>query len=180
MLTTGIENYTNSMYPVQAGWNIVKARNILARRPDLDYLYPLTDDAFWSRFDLIDFWANLDLWQGALYFWDKLVEMFGVENIYICTSGLSPSAAAGKTIWVKKNLKGFDMKKLFIGYSKYMLAGPDRILIDDRDKNCLDFYEAGGQSVLVPRPWNSANMVRDDMFQTTISTLHLMNVSLPE
>jgi len=178
MHKTGVIGYQNSEYPVRAGWNIVKARNILAKKTS--YLRPMSDKQFWQHFDLIDFWANLDYWPGALSFWNKLRWGFGVDNIFVCTSGLTPEAAAGKSIWVKNMLPGFNPKHLFIGTSKHLLAGPDRILVDDRDKNCLDFYEAGGMGVLVPRPWNSATMIDDREFKSTINSLHMMNVSMPE
>lgn len=37
---------------------------------------------------------------------------------------------------------------------KHMLAGVDRILVDDSDENVYDFREHGGRAIIFPQPWN--------------------------
>ena len=38
---------------------------------------------------------------------------------------------------------------------KHLLAGPNRILIDDNDRNIEAFRAAGGIGILFPQPWNA-------------------------
>lgn len=164
-------------YPKRAGWNVVKALNILRREQGL---YPVSDDQFWGRFDE-DFWSHLQWYPGAVQLYETVIKAFGAGNVWISTSAtLQPSCAAGKLKWVDREMPEIGSARTFIGRDKWLLAGPDRVLLDDRDKNCLMFSEAGGLSVLVPRPWNMSSHVEDTNFHRTISTLHLLNVSLPE
>ena len=60
----------------------------------------------------------------------------------------------GKINWIDKNMPEYSRRYL-IGPAKQFCAGPDSILVDDSNKNIEDFAEAGGNVILVPRPWNS-------------------------
>ena len=134
------------IYPVRAGWDIIEACNILAPEKKM------TGQQFWRKFDQ-KFWSNLP----KTTLCDTLVRTVegyvGAENVALLTSGQWPEAAAGKTEWVRANLPSY-RERLIIGTAKEFLAGPDRLLIDDRDKNVADFVAAGGSAILVPRPWN--------------------------
>jgi len=67
-------------------------------------------------------------------------------------------AAAGKIAWMQKHLnKGF--RRYMIGPAKYLLAGPDRVLIDDSKKKCMKFWSSGGLFALFPRPWNDLGSI---------------------
>ncbi len=45
--------------------------------------------------------------------------------------------------------------RTIISYApKSLLAGPDTLLIDDKDENITEFRAGGGHGILVPRPWN--------------------------
>jgi len=43
------------------------------------------------------------------------------------------------------------------GSEKWLMAGLDRLLIDDADHNIDKFVQYGGHTLLVPRPWNHAH-----------------------
>ena len=45
--------------------------------------------------------------------------------------------------------------------SKAQLARPDTLLIDDKDENIAEFVAAGGQGILVNRPWNKGHARAD-------------------
>lgn len=71
----------------------------------------------------------------------------------------TPGGYAAKKLWVDKYLQPHlvDPIKLIVGSEKYLLAGRDRLLIDDYDQNIEDFREAkpiGGHAVTFPQLWN--------------------------
>jgi 5'(3')-deoxyribonucleotidase len=149
-----------SDYPRKAGWDVVAACNMLCE--PLGFL-PLTATQFWKRLDL-NFWETLPMYPGAREFVDKLIVMCGVENICIATSAtLDPQCAAGKLHWIQENLPEFD-RQYFIGPNKGFLGRPGAVLIDDRQKNCEDFADKGGHTILVPRPWNSLGHLDIDVY----------------
>ncbi len=45
-------------------------------------------------------------------------------------------------------------RRYLMGPAKHFCSGPGRVLIDDSDKNVIEFLRSGGQAILVPRPWN--------------------------
>ena len=47
-------------------------------------------------------------------------------------------------------------------HQKQLLAGKNRILIDDSQRNVEQWKQAGGRAVLVPQPWNWADPVPQD------------------
>jgi len=141
-----LHGITYNLYPVSTGWDIIAACNVL------DPSKEMTGQKFWSKFDQ-KFWAGLP--KTAMC--DRLIALaenrFGEDNVALLTSGQWPEAAAGKTEWVRDNLPQY-RERLIIGTAKEFLAGPNRLLIDDRDKNVDDFRANGGMAILVPRPWN--------------------------
>jgi hypothetical protein len=123
----------------------------------------LSDAALW---DIIrstpDWWANLP----KTAWFDELadyVESLGLDW-YFCTSPPRPKAdnraVSQKMNWADKH--GYDsQKKVIIAHDKWLLAGPDRILIDDKDSNCVDFRRKGGNAIIMPQPWNSKSHLTD-------------------
>jgi len=68
----------------------------------------------------------------------------------------SPEGYAGKKIWVDKYLQPHVLEpiELIVGGAKHLMAQPDRLLIDDYDKNVENFRKAGGHAITFPQPWN--------------------------
>ena len=56
--------------------------------------------------------------------------------------------------WVVRELPEYAQRYL-VGPAKAFCASSDTVLIDDADFNVEAFGEAGGRTILVPRPWNS-------------------------
>lgn len=109
-----------------------------------------------------EFWKPIDD-----HFWENVVELYGhapalikflaERQIKPCLL-TSPSigGATGKQLFIKKHLPEFFREKRYlIGPAKEFCAGPDTLLIDDYDKNCRVFQEAGGSAIVFPQPWNS-------------------------
>ena len=66
-----------------------------------------------------------------------------------------PLAYAAKARWVEDNLPEFHKSgRILLGGTKYQIAGPDKLLIDDHEEYCNSWIAHGGSAILVPRPWN--------------------------
>ena len=103
----------------------------------------------------IDFWTELEWMPDGRDILKAVTEKFNI--IYILTSTMpNPESFTGKMMWMHKHLPAYSNYTIPIpfGVPKSLFAGPDTLLIDDRDKNIDEFREAGGQGILVPRPWN--------------------------
>jgi hypothetical protein len=131
----------------------------LYRRPDMRYDFwklfadALTDSDFYAevRGAGRGFWTGLEPYPKARVIYDVCSAL---APTVFCTACISdPECPGGKFAWLSK----FTGKPSF-GYHitrlKHHLAGPGRLLVDDKNENCADFVEAGGAAILYPRPWN--------------------------
>ena len=64
---------------------------------------------------------------------------------------------AGKFDWIKENLSQYFLRQFSMSPVKDFCAMENSLLIDDSDENVNKFERAGGQAILMPRPWNSAH-----------------------
>ena len=119
-----------------------------------------------------EWWANMDVYDAGLALYEACWQVAPV--VFVTSPSRSPSSAAGKVMWITKHAKTFTrlrgkarhsfgefgMKPARRAYAispaKAMLAGPTKLLIDDRKLNCDRFVAAGGEALLWPQPWNSA------------------------
>ena len=134
--------------------------------PDWDGVPPIHDHLFISE---DDFWRKMiglgtHWWSDLPEFpWSKqLVEtcekVVGPENVYILTSPgrTCVTTATGKLYWLQNHFPQFLREgRVVIGSQKWLLAAPDRLLIDDTPQKCQDFMSAGGWSILVPGQVNN-------------------------
>lgn len=132
---------------------------------EMENCWRMTEEKFWEPLATYEFWATLPKTPEADEIVDFLVKKFTWGQICILTN---PSAYDGcisaKKAWVKKNYPKLGGQMLF-GSAKKFLAGPDRYLVDDRDKNIQAFNEAGGVGITVPRAWNSRHLHKDSVMQ---------------
>lgn len=109
------------------------------------------------------FWANLKPTEDAHTILSVVEGIFGEENICILSSPTTnPGSLSGKYMWVDKYFPAYS-RKLMISPAKEFCAGPDKVLVDDSDKNIRKFEEHGGKGVIVPRHWNSMHMLKDSV-----------------
>lgn len=110
-------------------------------------------DAFWRGFTK-EFWANLEKTPEC----DMILALVEPYNPIVLTAPpIDPSgeAVGGKMIWIRNNLsKYFHEGRYLIGPAKKSIAREGALLIDDLGANCEEWSSAGGDSILVPRPWN--------------------------
>lgn len=115
--------------------------------------YGLSTKEFWRIIDGEKdwFWSELNRLDHAI---DLINTAKMVGSVYFLTSpSRSPYCFSGKKYWVDHhfpNLSG----NLIIAKDKYLLAGKDRLLIDDSEQKTSDFTAQGGNSILFPQPWN--------------------------
>lgn len=105
-----------------------------------------------------------DFWEGLTdKFWVELKFTKEAKEILELLKDVKPciltspghTGAGGKQQWIRKNLPDyFKDGRYLIGPAKHYLATSDSLLIDDSQENCRKFEEAGGYSILIPRPWN--------------------------
>jgi len=151
-------------YPSGCQWDVVKATNHIRMHKNLPKLTP---GEFWDKLPH-DFWASIPFYPLAKIFLVTL-ETFG--DVYIATSPtLSTECVSGKYDWFRFNLPRY-FRKHYIGADKTAFASRDTVLIDDRDKNCKDFVQAGGQAILVPRPWNNGKDIKGHPYDFVIDNL---------
>lgn len=122
---------------------------------NIEDLWGISAREFWAPCEGEDFWNTLQKTDEA----DKIVELayntFGEENVAILTAPSSSIyCVPGKQAWVKRHYPEL-AKKIIFGSAKQFMAGPERVLVDDRDRNIEEFEKAGGHGIKVPRAWNS-------------------------
>ena len=112
----------------------------------------------------IEFWKPLEE-EGAL-FWATLPWMPDGKDLwnyikkykpYILTApSMDPSSRVGKEAWCKMHING-QYKKLYFKAAKYKsdFAGPNKILIDDRQDTIASWNAKGGIGILHTSATNS-------------------------
>ena len=121
---------------------------------DMDKLWCMSPAQFWAPTNSDSWWASLEWMPDGMDIYQACVDTVGIDNVCILTAcSASPECAAGKYKWMQKNLPGVPWlagpRK-----AKVFTAHPGSVLVDDKHGNVIEYREAGGHSVLVPRPWN--------------------------
>ncbi len=101
-----------------------------------------------------------DLWSVPSMLWETLKPGEEIETLmaafpeaYICTYAL-PGTEMPKQRWLRSwNINN----PVIFMKDKWLLAGPDRLLIDDCEDNCTLWREAGGLAFCWPQVWNWGN-----------------------
>jgi len=112
-------------------------------------------NTFWLNFNNIRFWENLELYPWA----ERLIKLClsSSYKTYVLTSPSKTAtySATGKLNFLKKHFHDLvSENRIIISNDKGILAGPNRVLIDDTIEKCLDFANNGGTSILFPQPYN--------------------------
>lgn len=126
---------------------------------ETEKLWGITEDEFWAPImaDSLNFWSTIPKMPEADEIVEILEKAFGSENIAILTAASEDiGSVPGKRAWMMKHFPQF-AKRMIFGHAKEFMAAPYRLLVDDRDKNVAKFAKAGGKTILIPRPWNSAH-----------------------
>lgn len=117
-------------------------------------LMGITDAEFWAPIDNYEFWISEPVYPGAHRFVESLRQIAPI--LFSTSPSMSPMCAAAKIEWLRRHFGPVTPADYMIGSRKYLMAGPDRLLIDDNEKNLREFAEWGGLSMRFPRTWNDA------------------------
>lgn len=134
----------NIQFPIEGiEWNFPKQIGFLNN-----------EAAFWAPLGRA-FWAGLPKTPECDLFLRRLEEVVGADAICLLTSPCNTDGCIeGKLDWVKLNLPSRYRRQILVGSGKEFVASKGALLIDDHAENCHRFFVHGGQSILVPRPWN--------------------------
>lgn len=93
----------------------------------------------------IDYWSNLEPYPHANELVETINDVFG-QNWCFLTKGIgNHSAFAGKAIWCEKHFPKYIKRLVVTGVHKHnMCRHPSQILVDDNDKNLLEWKNNGG------------------------------------
>ena len=100
-----------------------------------------------------NFWYNL----LPLPWFTKLLDLVKsiTDDWHVVTDpGVFRGACGGKDRWIKKHFGGH-FENFVLTANKHLLAKDKNvILIDDRERNCSKFIEAGGNAIIFPTQGN--------------------------
>jgi len=136
---------------------------------NLQSLLDITSEDFIAELKLFppSWWQGLPWMPGGQELL-KLVVDSGVPWAICSAPSACPNSAAGKTHWVADQLGDLGKKKLILVDDKSFLAHPGVILIDDMLRYTEAFRQAGGETVIVPRPWNNGTEAEYEAFKETL------------
>jgi len=172
-----------------AAIGITKARDMDIRYPygkwDIAETLGLTNAEMWARIDNYDFWFGLPCFEGAREFIRGLDTL--IAPVAFCTSAsLHSDCAKAKIDWLHLHIGSSYPVYLCYKGGKEVMAKPENLLVDDYHKNTAAFFNAGGSTVLVPRPWSCAKeqpgvsyLTVDyaSLYDTIVKAVHLTNMS---
>jgi len=117
------------------------------------------DEQFW---DLIDKQIGVRFWAGMPWMpeGEKLYQYIKKSKPTILTSpSRDESSRIGKGVWVKRNMPNVPVKFGYKASGKAKYAGPNKILIDDREDNIAAWKAAGGIGIL----FKSTEQVKNEL-----------------
>ena len=149
-----VNAYDDTSFNPEWGFDIVKAANGLPHRKGYPCFFTL--GTFWDSIGR-SVWAKTPMSSECGFLIHKCKQMVGRDNVCILSCPINdPECLAGKLEWIQRYMPPWLYRQYLLGPQKWMCARPDALLIDDSDKNVESFRAAGGQALLVPRPWNMA------------------------
>jgi len=113
----------------------------------------MTNAELWGRTDA-SWWAGLPWMDDGRAILALCEDAVGAENVVICSTPAAwPGSAEGKLRWIEQQMPNY-ARRFILTPNKAWCANGRSLLIDDTPDNCLSFRQAGGASLLCPRPWN--------------------------
>ena len=163
---------TNFIYGVYAAFNKLYSYSTLSKK------YKFWDDWPDITSETVDtvcttkFWDSLEWMHDGHDILREVTKYFKAEQIYLLTYPMpNVESATGKWMWVQKHLPEYYKQTIITQVPKSLFAKPDFLLIDDKNENVEDFIAAGGDAILVPRPWNKLYKYKDCAWFTVATEL---------
>jgi len=117
------------------------------------------NEEFW---DLVDKQIGVRFWAGMPWMpeGEELYKYIKKYKPSILTSpSREESSRIGKGVWVKRNMSGVPVKFGYGASGKAKFAGPNKILIDDREDNISAWKASGGIGIL----FKSTEQVKNEL-----------------
>jgi hypothetical protein len=155
--------YGMSVEKLYEGWppNVFKISGALG----------VSEDDMWRKVDTLgpSFWTCLPRypWARDLYLYCLLI----APTAFLTTPTENPASLAGKLEWLLAFTGDRKFREYGMMRNKYECASPGRVLIDDKEPNCLDFAHAGGSAILFPRRWNRLHEISDNPMDYVLQEL---------
>lgn len=123
-----------------------------------------------------DFFFHLNWTYEGIDIFKAVFEKYTPDNdIYLLTVPMPNLGSwTGKAQWVNRYIPVFNERLIVTWVPKALFAGPDTLLIDDKDENIAEFVAAGGQGILVPRPWNELRGWVGEILQVVKNSLEAL------
>jgi len=110
----------------------------------------VSNTKFWRHIDEagVDFWLGLQPtpWARELV---RLVEQYTKDWYVLSAPSKHVSSYVGKLGWIRRFF-GDDFDRLLLTSHKHLLATPQSLLIDDREKTTEAFVASGGHAIIFP------------------------------
>ena len=120
------------------------------------------------------FYYTAELQKDGAIFMEKLIKE-GFDVRILTYPQWNGTCAQEKEMWTKHNLPFFDMEKMTMCKDKWLLAGPDRVLLDDNVKNLMEWENHGGIAVAYDhafnKEWQGARVKNHEEFYNFIKNL---------
>jgi len=126
---------------------------------EIQYGKEKANEQFW---DLVDEQIGVRFWAGMPWMpeGEQLYKYIKKYKPSILTSpSRKESSRIGKGVWVKRNMSGIPVKFGYGSSGKAKFAGPNKILIDDREDNISAWKAAGGIGIL----FKSTEQVKNEL-----------------
>ena len=126
----------------------------------------MTQEELWGKTDA-SWWAGLPWMEDGRAILALCEDAVGVENVIICTTPAEwPGSAEGKLRWIEQQVPNY-ARRFVLTPDKSWCANGRTLLIDDTERVIAAFREAGGATLLCPRPWNAMH------FHDTVNFLRI-------
>lgn len=116
-------------------------------------------DKFWEIINKggVGFWIGVNWMEDGKKYWDYIKKY---NPTILSAPSFDETSKIGKRLWVKKHLPGVKLK-LTPAMFKQRLASPNSILIDDYERNIIQWREAGGIGILHKNAEDTINQLQE-------------------
>jgi len=120
----------------------------------IEKVWGYTPEEFWAPLQRTGFWESIRKTPEADMIVEACLTEVGPGNVAILTSpSLDAFSIPGKRTWISNHFPELTEQMIFTK-AKGFVAGPNRILIDDCDRNIDEWSKERGWAIQVPRLWN--------------------------
>lgn len=120
---------------------------------DFWHEWGLEPEEFWAPLATREFWLGLKPYRWSN---DLIDGLRSAGNVSIVTAPMhlnTEICVGAKLDWLESYF-GIRPEDVIFTRKKWIMAGRNRVLIDDSDDNCGKFWNAGGSAIIFPQPWN--------------------------